>query len=168
MVNTVKRINPFVKRVDGYVDSGVGTGEKYYYDHKIKLVYVDSNSRDPDTGDVLANAVPKVITTKTDIDKLINSHKNEVGLKNLIRIFSRTGDASLFNQKKPLPDGDYTSLGDVEALFSSLPEDLKAGKNLKEFMDSFSLDLFKKYLVTLKAGKKVDTVQPKDGGDDNE
>lgn len=141
--------NPFiaVKPSKG----GIETGETYYIDRKVYLKFVETG-RD-DKGKAIGSVMPVVHEEKIDIDELVNSHKNEVGVKNLIRMFSRTGDLSLFNQRTALPEGDYSNLPDksVEEIFKDIPKELRGDLSVEQFLRSMTTDQFKKFAETLKA-----------------
>lgn len=150
--------SPFVRPVDREVFEGTPAGETEYIDRKVYLQYVETGI--DENGKSIGSIQPVVKETKKDIDKLINSHANEVGLKNLIALYLRTGDDSIFNQKTSLNSVagskgfvDVTELPGKSAseIFSDIPAALKGNKDMEEFLKTLTKDQFEKFITGLKA-----------------
>lgn len=160
--------SPFVRPVDREVSLGVESGETDYIDRKVYLEYVETG-RD-EKGKSIGSVQPVVRETKTNIQKLINSHRNEVGVKNLIALFARTGDSSLFNQRQAINAGsellDLTKIPteSAEEIYQKIPEELRGNKDIVAFLSTLSKEQFAAYVQTLKAAssKKEEKEEVKD------
>lgn len=149
--------SPFVRPVDRDEFAGKETGELDYIDRKIYLEFVETG-RDEKTGKAIGSIEPVVRESKTNIEKLINSHVNEVGVKNLIALYARTGDSSLFNQRKSINSmtGGYVDLTAVpsesaEEIYAKIPDELKGDKSMEAFLKSLTKDQFMAFVESLKA-----------------
>ena len=131
--------------------------EKYFKDIQIYLEFVQTGT--DENGKAIGSVQPVVKEELIDIDELVNSHADQVGLKNLINRYARTGDASLFNQRNCLPDGDYSSIPDKspEEIYKDIPDELKAGRTYEEFLQSLTTDQLKTFfaLIASKEEKEV-------------
>lgn len=140
---------------------------KYYKDKKIYLEFVQTGT--DEKGKAIGSIKPVVRETEIDIDELIQSHADEVGLKNLIMMYARTGDNSIFNARKPLPSGDYSDVDKFETpevIYARLPDELKKGRTYEQFLQSLTADEFKAFVEGLQK-QQVDSAST-DGGNNNE
>ena len=158
MSQVKKLINsPFVRSDDREDFAGKETGEIDYIDRKVYLEFVETG-RDEKTGKAIGSIEPVVHETKTNIEQLINSHVNEVGVKNLIALYARTGDSSLFSQRKSINSmtGGFVDLTTVpsesaEEIYSKIPDELKGDKSMEAFLKSLTKDQFMAFVESLKA-----------------
>ena len=146
--------SPFVRPVDRESYS-VSVGDTHYVDRKIYMEFVQTGL--DENGKAIGSIQPVVKETKTDINKLINSHAAEVGLKNLISLYVRTGDASLFNQKRSINSMsgngyvDLTSIPEKSAseIYSDIPEALKGNRSLEAFLKTLTKEQFEAFIKSL-------------------
>lgn len=144
--------SPFAPQKINY--EGTKKGSDYYITKEIYLKFVQSGT--DSKGEPLGEMVPTVREIKTDLQKLIDSHEQEVGVKNLIKIFNRTGDYSLFQARPMLPDGDYTQvLQDPQELLKQLPPELVGNKSVEEFIKTLTPEQFKAWVASLKPAQVV-------------
>lgn len=107
-----------------------------------------------------------VIKGKTNINDLIASYADDVGIQNILRKVALSGDTSLFNQtgRKPLGNGgpepvqDYTDapqsktdafnqvVKGVQA-FDELPADLKGKMSMAQFAELVGQEEFENYIA---------------------
>ena len=112
-----------------------------------------------------------------DIQEYIASFADEVGIQNILKKISLSGDTSLLNQthRESLnPDGglepvqDYSNVpkNKTEAFnaviegvnaFDNLPEDLKGKMSMAQFVQLFGQDEFDKYIAS-----RIEALQPKE------
>lgn len=152
--------SPFVRPVDREEFSAPEVGETEYIDRKIYMEYVETGV--DENGKSVGVVQPVVRETRTNIDKLINSHAGEVGLKNLIMLYARTGDSSLFNQKQSLNSAtggfvDLTALPDESAseIYEKIPEELKGDRSMEEFLKTLTKEQFEAFILALKEKTEV-------------
>lgn len=124
--------SPFKVNPKKGVSKGCETGDIFYHTAKIVQVIKD-------------DAIHlEVIDDKTSIRETIDAFKDKAGLKNILAIYARTGDKSLFEANSCLNGIDATSIpGDPSILAKSLPSDLIEGKSLDQIKDLTIDDLIK-------------------------
>ena len=155
----MKKINsPFVRPDDREEFPGVGAGETDYIDRQILLEFVQTGT--DENGKAIGSIKPVVKETKTNINDVIQSHAEEVGVVNLIALYARTGNEALFAQKTPLPAGDYSVMPDKspEEIYETLPSELTKGLSYEEFMKSFTAEMFEKFVAELAAKNEPEKV----------
>lgn len=156
-----KKINsPFVRPDDREEFPGVPAGEKNYIDRQIILEFVQTGT--DEKGKAIGSVKPVVHETLQNIDELINSHADEVGVINMIKLYARTGNEQLFNQKTALPAGDYSTIPEESAaeIYANLPEELKNGLSMEEFFKQFGPQIWNSFLESLnKPVEKKDEVK---------
>lgn len=154
----MSKINsPFVRPDDRKIKKKVGSGSSVYVDRKVYFEYVETGY-DEENKCSIGSVQPVVRETTKDIDKLINSHANEVGVRNLIALYLRTGDSSLFNRDKSINDYvggefDATKLPEKSAqeIFNDIPDALKGNKDMEEFLKTLTKDQFEKFVAGLQS-----------------
>lgn len=119
-----------------------------------------------------------VVKNEYDIQEYIESFADEVGIQNILKKLSLSGDKSLLNQthREPLcPEGglepvqDYSNVpgSKTEAFnsvikgvnaFDNLPEDLKGKLSMSQFVQLVGQEEFDKYIAD-----KMAALQPKEG-----
>lgn len=130
---------------------GVSAGDPYYHTAKIVQVIKDDAIK------------LEVIDDKTSIQETIDAYKDKAGLKNILVMYARTGDKSLFEARSCLNGIDATNIpGDPSILAKSLPAELVAGKSLDEIKNLTLEDLIKFY------SKDSDSSNDSEGGSENE
>lgn len=155
--------SPFVRPADREEVPGIAPGEIDYISRKVYLEYVETG-RD-EKGKSIGSVQPVIKETRTNISKLINSHKNEVGVKNLIALYARTGDSSLFNQRKAINAGsellDLTKIPteSAEEIFQKIPEELRGNKDIVAFLSTLSKEQFAAYVKSLQAAFSKEEVK---------
>lgn len=136
---------------------GCETGSAYYVDRQVVLEFVETG-RDAQ-GKAVGSVQPVIHDNLIDIDELVQSHASEVGVKNLILLYNRTGDASIFNARTPLPAGDYSNLPTESAdeIFAKIPDELKAGRSMQDFLKTLTKEQLISYInsVTGKKDKEI-------------
>ena len=115
-----------------------------------------------------------VIKNEYDLQEYIASFADDVGIQNILRKMSITGDKSILNQthRDPLcPDGGLEPIQDYSnvpknkteafnavaagvAAFDELPEDLKGKMSLAQFVQLVGQDEFDAYIKKVVDGKK--------------
>ena len=125
---------------------GVETGDLYYHtaeiiqkveDNEIKLVVEDN---------------------KELIADVIGANANKCGLKNILALYAKTGDVSLFKQQPVLNNFDATKIPSesIEELSKKLPSDL-VGDDLEKFLKTITAqDLIEFYKKKNESEVKVD------------
>lgn len=157
-----KKINSPFSRPDDREDfAGVDTGDTKLVDRQILLEFVQTGT--DENGKAIGSVKPVVHETFKDVDELVMSHADQVGLINLINQYARTGDVRLFNQNTPLPSGDYSSVGTetAEEIYAKLPKELTNGLTMDQFLKEFGPKMFEAFLDGLKQKeeKKVEEVK---------
>lgn len=118
-----------------------------------------------DTDNAILVYVP-VIKGKTNIDDLIASYSDDVGIQNILRKIAISGDTSLLNQtgRKPLGNGgpeaiqDYTDVPASKtdafnkvvagvAAFDKLPTDLKGKLSMAQFAELIGEEELNNYIA---------------------
>ena len=114
-----------------------------------------------------------VLKETIDIQDYINSFADEVGIQNILRKLSLSGDTSILNQtgREPLnPNGglepvqDYSNVpkSKTEAFnavvagvnaFDTLPDELKGKLSLTQFVELFGQEEFDKYIAGVVAAQ---------------
>lgn len=114
--------------------------------------------------------IPTVVIERTPIKELVNSHKDEVGVVNIIKRIAKTGDMSLLEQNKPIY-GDLSKLPqsdaeikakalELENIYKSLPADMTKGLTISEFVKTFgSKELIDYYKAKNVKEEKADEQQ---------
>lgn len=143
--------SPFARPKNREKFPGVETGDTFYIEREVILEFVQTGL--DEKGKAIGSIQPVVHETTQDIAELINSSASKVGLKNIITRFVNTGDASLFEARPILPDGDYSSIPEKSAaeIYASLPKELTQGMTLDEFVKNFNSDMFTKFIEAMKA-----------------
>lgn len=145
-------LSPFKVNPNKKSHPGVEAGDPYYHTAKIVQVIKDDAIK------------LEVIDDKTSIQDTIDAYKDKAGLKNILVMYSRTGDKSLFEARSCLNGIDATDIpGNPELLAKSLPAELVAGKSIDEIKNLTLEDLIKFY--SKESGSSDDD---KEGGNDNE
>lgn len=145
------------------------------YMRQNKLVKTKTDAKgnvDPDDYEIEEVAVE---TERVNRQDYINSFREDVGIANILKKVALSGDATLLNQVKrnPLPvmaDGkemvqDITPLQDGEEAvgamgdnmlktYAALPDDLKAGRTLEQFLTSVSQAEIDAYVAAQVAKKQ--------------
>lgn len=117
------------------------------------------------------------VTSKVNRKEYIQSFKDEVGLENILRKVEMTGDVALLDQTHRVPgaiadDGkevlvDYTKVPSSpeeaakiieqgRAVFSNIPDDLKANRSFVDFVEGCTDAEVKAYLQAVLKKSEVD------------
>lgn len=128
-------LSPFKVNPKKKLSNGMLTGDKYYHTAKIVQV-IDDNSLSL-----------KVIDDKTSIQETIDAYKDKAGLKNILALYIKTGDKSLFQARSCLNGIDATNIPtqSPDMLAQSLPAELIEGKSIEEIKNLTIEDLVKFY-----------------------
>lgn len=104
------------------VPKGVDTGDPFYHTTKITQVIKDDSIS------------LKVVDDKTSIRETVDSFKDKAGLKNILALYCRTGDSSLFEARSCLNGIDATNIPtqSPESIAKELPKELTEGKSLED------------------------------------
>ena len=157
-----KKINsPFVRPDDREEFPGVPAGETKYIDRQILLEFVQTGT--DENGKAIGSVRPVVHETYQDINELIQSHADEVGVINMIKLYARTGNEQLFNQNAALPAGDYSVVPEESAaeIYAKLPEELTNGLSMEEFFKQFGPEIWNSFIQAMQnktEEKKVEEV----------
>ena len=148
--------SPFVRPVDREEVPSSEIGDSVYYDRKIYMEYVETGT--DENGKSIGSVKPVIKEKTIDIDKLINSHAKEVGLKNLIQLYVRTGDSSLFSQRQSINSMtggfvDLTAIPEESAseIYSKIPDELKGDQSMEQFLKSLTQEQFAAFVEALRA-----------------
>lgn len=150
---------------------GVECNERYYYSFEIKTTYKKVGEGEEDFV-----PVKKKVIHKEDVNALINSQAKDVGVYNLIERVIRTGDPNLIkaarvDDNSPLVDITHAPQDLAEGLsikqkqeaaFASLPESLKKGRNLQQFVEGITLEEFNTWIQSITPKKKTKKVEEKE------
>lgn len=143
--------SPFKMNPKRKPSPGVEAGDPYYHTAKIVQVIKDDAIK------------LEVIDDKTSIQETVDAYKDKAGLKNILVMYSRTGDKSLFEARSCLNGIDATNIpGNPDLLAKSLPAELVAGKSVEEIKNLTLEDLIKFY------SKDSDSSDDDNGGNENE
>lgn len=155
-----KSANPFIVRIKESKPADIGS--KYYKSVEVKEIFKSTGQCD-ENGDPLGVAVKKYIVKKKDIKQLINADADSVGVYNLLKQLQKSGEE--------LPDIRYEDINKAPILdisncpnnlmdavkmsdnikkeFDKLPDALKRGKDLEEFLKTFNNNDLKAYIDSL-------------------
>ena len=127
--------SPFVPNPKRQINSGVPTGDPYYHTAKIVQVIKDDSIS------------MEVIDDKEPIQEKIDAFKDKAGLKNILAMYARTGDKSLFEARSCINGIDATNIPttDPDILAKSLPADLIEGLTTEQIKNLTIDDLVKYY-----------------------
>lgn len=153
-----KVLSPFVGREDKF-SFPLQPEATYYTDWEIVLKTVITGYENDDPEKPIGSMVPTIVEHKTDIQSLIDKDADQVGVVNIIRRIAQTGDLSLLQQGNPI-DGDLTelpqSIAEVQAkalsaelLYAQLPEDMKKGLTMEQFVSRMDDDSIRGYFQSL-------------------
>lgn len=142
--------SPFKVNPKKKTSVGVDAGDPYYHTAKIMQVIEDES------------IVLKVVDDKTSIKDTIEAYRDKTGLKNILALYLKTGDKSLFEARSCLNGIDATNIPtkSPDMLAKSLPADLIKGKSIEEIKSLTIEDLVKFYS---KPVEKVEEGGSKDG-----
>lgn len=147
--------------------------DQYYIDRKLVDSVVKTGEGDNDF-----IIVKKVVEDRISIKDTIDAQADDVGLENILKKFSLTGDTSLL----PAAATDNNEIADFtqmpqdlieaknvfaaqEAAFKSLPEDLVKGRSFGDFMAHITQDEFNAWQTALKAKLEPKKEIKKEEGD---
>lgn len=137
------------------------------YEKTIKeMVLIPYSAQVGDDPENIVIRYKPVLKGEYDLQEYIESFADEVGIQNILKKLSLSGDKSLLNQtgREPLcPDGGLEPIQDYSnapkskaeafnavaagvAAFDSLPDDLKGKMSLTQFVELFGQDEFNKYI----------------------
>lgn len=135
--------SPFKPRLKKNLSKGMLAGDKFYHTAKIVQVIHD------DCLDL------EVIDDKTSIQKTIDAYKDKAGLKNILALYLKTGDKSLFEARSCLNGIDATAIPtqSPEDLAKVLPGELTKGKSIDEIKNLTIEDLVKFYSKPVEGSK---------------
>ena len=133
--------------------------DKYYIDRVVKQVVKKTGEGEDDF--IL---VDKIVESKRDIRKVINSQRDDVGIEAYLRSYQLAGeevpdvevgdDVQDFT-RMPESLADAALLGEKSrALFASLPAELKGKMSYEEFMASFTNEMFESFIKKLQPQKE--------------
>ena len=127
--------SPFLVNPKRQSSPGVPTGDLYYHTAKIVQVIKDDSIS------------LEVVDDKEPIQEKIDAFKDKAGLKNILAIYARTGDKSLFEAHSCINGIDATNIPttDPEILAKTLPADLIAGLTTEQIKNLTIDDLVKYY-----------------------
>lgn len=96
------------------------------------------------------------------IEDELNSHRNRVGLKNMLKgivssrqmsdLIEKTQSNGLFVDGTHMPNSDLEMeklVGNINKIWDSIPDDLKGDLSKEEFMASITADRIKKYVSSV-------------------
>lgn len=127
--------SPFKLNPKKKSNPGMSPGDTYYHTAKIMQVVEDNSIN------------LKVVDDKTSIQDTIDAYKDKTGLKNILALYLKTGDKSLFEARSCLNGIDATNIPtkSPEILAKGLPEELTKGKSIEEIKNLTIEDLVKFY-----------------------
>lgn len=127
--------SPFIVDPKKKPAKGVDTGDLYYHTADILQVIED-------------NQIKLVVEDNKElISDVINANADKCGLKNILRLYAKTGDVTLFQQGDPINGIDVANLPteSVQEIANKLPKDL-VGDDIGAFLKSITAeDLIKYY-----------------------
>lgn len=155
-----------VKRKKGLVCK-----EKYYYSYEIKTTYKKVGEGEEDFV-----PVKKKVIHKEDVNALINSQAKDVGVYNLIERVIKTGDPTLIKAARVDENSQLLDITRApqdlaeglsikqkqEAAFASLPESLKKGRTLQQFVEGITAEEFNAWIQSMAPKKKVKKLENKE------
>ena len=143
--------------------------------NKLKKASIDEKGNIDEDDFIVEEEV--VENERVNRDDYINSFREDVGIGNILKKVALSGDVSLFNQVKrvpqplaadgkeqviditPLQEGEekVAAMGDnMRKTYSRLPDELKAGRSLEQFLEGVSqseIDAFVSSYVEKKKGE---------------
>lgn len=139
--------SPFLINQKKQPSKGVEPGDPYYHTADIVQVIKDNEIH------------LDVIDNKELIADVINVNADKCGLKNILAMYAKTGDISLFQQQPILNNFDATNIPDksVDEIVKDLPADLVGDKSVEEFLKTITADeLIKFYQAKQQSEVKQD------------
>ena len=132
--------------------------DEYYIDVQLVDKVVKTGEGEEDF-----SIVKKEVITKRSIKEVIEAQADEVGLENILKKFSITGDESILPEKcipndqimdfsampQDLIDANNAFNG-MKAAFDALPDELKQGRDFASFMQTLTQKQFDDYINSLK------------------
>lgn len=144
--------NPFVGRVDGYVDPGIKD-----FDQEYKEIQIVDKVKKVGEGEDDYIIEKVVIETFTPIQEVIDADKNSVGVYNIMRQVAFQDDKTIFADKgngqlvdlSQAPENlmELKQMGvDAEKAFAKLPGDLKGEMDMETFVKSMNQEQFDAFI----------------------
>lgn len=134
----------------------------YIMNKKVLPVYVDSGEKVD--GENIGIVQGKITYDKIDISKYINSFASQCGVENVIRMFNKTGDLSLFRQNQVIENVDATKIPDksLDELYKDIPEELKGDKDVVSFIKTLSKEQLVALAKSMKAKAQEEAAKAKE------
>ena len=165
-----KAKNPFVARVNC---SKHGDFDKYYIDRQVITVFKSTGQKDEDGND-LGVAEQKVIDKKVDIQELLESQRDSVGVESYIKALTLQGeniddyntviDSEKVNDFSEMPDSlaEVMLAGDrAKQAFANMDPALKGNHTTIEgFLNSLTKDSVDSYIKG-----RIEALTPKKDGE---
>ena len=133
--------------------------DKYYYDISEKEVFKGTGQKD-ENGDELGVIETKFIVKKIDINELLESQRDSVGVESYVRALSLQGEtindyntvvSDKIDDFSNMPDtlAEVLTAGDkAKAAFANMDPELKGGHTTIEgFLNSLSKEVIDKYIA---------------------
>lgn len=120
--------SPFKVDLKKKINPGVESGDPYYHTAKIKQVIENNEIK------------LVVVDDKELISDVIQVNADKCGLRNILKLYAKTGDPGLFSARPCLNHFDATNIPTESPsdILKKLPEDLVDGQSIEEFLKHIS------------------------------